>query len=114
MGRVREILRLKYEGANDRQIARSLSLARSTVELTLVPDEQRRHTPPSGRALATPPGGGRLQIGMVEIKSESVADFIPESLADFPRNMHPLRRTLAFLHADRRHFWAPIGTLDRD
>jgi hypothetical protein len=25
---------------------------------------------------------------MAEIKSESVADFIPESPADFPRNMH--------------------------
>jgi len=31
-------------------------------------------------------GGGRLQIGMAEIKSESVADFMPESVADFPRN----------------------------
>src|SRR6516165_7831305 len=29
---------------------------------------------------------GRLQIGMAEIKSESVADFIPESVADSPRN----------------------------
>ena len=36
MRRVREILRLKHEGgASDRQIARSLSLARSTVALTL-------------------------------------------------------------------------------
>jgi transposase len=35
MRRVREILRLKHEGgARDRQIARSLSLARSTVALT--------------------------------------------------------------------------------
>jgi hypothetical protein len=25
---------------------------------------------------------------MADIKSESVADFIPESPADFPRNMH--------------------------
>src|ERR1051325_9755970 len=32
---VREILRLKHGGASDRQIARSLSLARSTVGLTL-------------------------------------------------------------------------------
>jgi transposase len=36
MRRIREILRLKHEGgASDRQIARSLSLARSTVALTL-------------------------------------------------------------------------------
>jgi hypothetical protein len=27
---------------------------------------------------------------MAEIKSESVADFIPESAADFARNMHPI------------------------
>ncbi len=35
MRRIREILRLKHSGASDRQIARSLSLARSTVALTL-------------------------------------------------------------------------------
>jgi hypothetical protein len=36
MRRVREILRLKHEGAaTDRAIARSLSIARSTVALTL-------------------------------------------------------------------------------
>ena len=36
MRRVREILRLKHEcGATDRAIARSLSVARSTVALTL-------------------------------------------------------------------------------
>ncbi len=35
MRRVREILRLKHGGASDRQIARSLNLARSTVGLTL-------------------------------------------------------------------------------
>jgi hypothetical protein len=35
MRRVREILRQKHEsGASDRQIARSLSLARSTVALS--------------------------------------------------------------------------------
>jgi DNA-binding NarL/FixJ family response regulator len=35
MRRVREILRLKHGGASDRQIARSLSLARSTAALTM-------------------------------------------------------------------------------
>ena len=35
--------------------------------------------------------GGRLQIGMAEIKSESVADFILESVADFARNQHTER-----------------------
>jgi hypothetical protein len=35
MRRVREILRLKHGGASDRQIARSLNLARSTVALTV-------------------------------------------------------------------------------
>ena len=36
MRRIREILRLKHEaGVSDRQIARSLGLARSTVSLTL-------------------------------------------------------------------------------
>ena len=35
MRRVREILRLKHGGASDRQIARSLSLARSTVAMAL-------------------------------------------------------------------------------
>jgi hypothetical protein len=36
MRRIREILRLKHEGgASDRQIARSLGLARSTVALSL-------------------------------------------------------------------------------
>jgi hypothetical protein len=44
--------------------------------------------PPLPGAFRGPPGGGRHQIGMAEIKSESVADFIPESPADFPRNMH--------------------------
>jgi transposase len=35
MRRIRDVLRLKHGGASDRQIARSLSLARSTVGLTL-------------------------------------------------------------------------------
>src|SRR3981081_4228572 len=35
MRRVREILRLKHGGASARQVARSLSIARSTVALSL-------------------------------------------------------------------------------
>src|SRR3954471_19948830 len=72
MRRIREVLRLKHEGgASDRQIARSLSLARSTVTLTLERaaaaglrwpiasdtdrpraggDAVRRRRPPAGRA----------------------------------------------------------------
>jgi hypothetical protein len=38
------------------------------------------------------PKGGRLQIGMAEIKSESVADFIPQSVADLLRNQHATTR----------------------
>ena len=45
--------------------------------------------PPSGRAITTPFRGGRLQIGMAEFKSESVADFIPESVAGLLRNQQP-------------------------
>ena len=46
MRRIREVLRLKHEGgASDRQIARSLSLARSTVGLTL---ERAAAAEPSG------------------------------------------------------------------
>ena len=46
-------------------------------------------TEPSRPAVErSPPTGGRLQIGMAEIKSESVADFIPESVADLLRNQH--------------------------
>jgi hypothetical protein len=29
-----------------------------------------------------------FKIGMAEIKSESVAPFVPEWVADFPRNPH--------------------------
>ena len=60
----------------------------------------RRTLPPSGRAFTTPKGG-RLQIGMAEIKSESVADFIPESVAGLLRNQqsgnraHPGRNAAA-------------------
>src|ERR1700757_2791086 len=42
---------------------------------------------PAQRSSDAPPSkGGRLQIEMAEIKSESVADFIPESVADLLRN----------------------------
>jgi hypothetical protein len=40
------------------------------------------------------PTGGRLQIGMAEIKSESVADFIPESVTDLLRNQQKSARYL--------------------
>jgi hypothetical protein len=42
------------------------------------------------------PEGGRLQIGMAEIKSESVADFIPESVAGLLRNQQARSCSLAF------------------
>jgi hypothetical protein len=48
--------------------------------------------PPSGRAITTPSRGGRAQIGMAEFKSESVADFIPESVSGLLRNQHSVRR----------------------
>ena len=38
---------------------------------------------------------------MAEIKSESVADFIPESVADLLRNQQ--HRTRRFLMIDRQH-----------
>jgi hypothetical protein len=50
----------------------------------VIADEQGAEHPSSGRALATPPRGGQLQIGVTEIKSESVADFIPESVPTSP------------------------------
>jgi hypothetical protein len=53
----------------------------------------RRILPPSGRAITTP-RGGRLQIGMAEIKSESVADFSPESVAGLLRNQQDHDRDL--------------------
>jgi hypothetical protein len=37
---------------------------------------------------------------MAEIKSESVADFIPESPADFPRNMQVRRGSRSVLADD--------------
>jgi hypothetical protein len=44
--------------------------------------------PPAQRSSDPHPEGGRLQIGMAEIKSESVADFISESVAGLLRNQH--------------------------
>jgi len=40
---------------------------------------------------------------MAEIKSESVADFIPESPADFPRNMHKAGRARRRKMVGARH-----------
>lgn len=53
---------------------------------------------PSGRAITTQ--GGRLQIGMAAFKSETVADFIPESVAGLLWNQHP--------HPIRRPSRSPI------
>src|SRR5438874_896377 len=63
----------------------------------------------------SPPKGGRLQIGMAEIKSESVADFIPESVADLLRNQHSDRRSIAITAScfDRR-FGSDGGTGSRN
>jgi hypothetical protein len=47
---------------------------------------RRAQSPPAWRSSDRHPKGGRLQIGMADIKSESVADFIPELLADLLRN----------------------------
>jgi hypothetical protein len=75
----------------------------------VVLEEQRRRTPLSGRALATPAGGVRHQIGMGEMKSELVADFIPESPADFPRNMHSERSVLSPASRTYRGMHQPRG-----
>jgi hypothetical protein len=89
---------------SERAIARSVappSYLRRRISLTrridtlsagigsppIVPHDEQKAAPRSiGRATAPPSRGGRLQIGMAEIKSESVADFIPESVADLLRN----------------------------
>jgi hypothetical protein len=61
-------------------------------------DEQR--DPPAQRSSDRHPEGGRLHIGMAEIKSESVADFIPESMAGLLRNQQS--RNAPRQHAPRR------------
>jgi hypothetical protein len=56
-------------------------------------DEQQE--PPAQRSSDRHPSGGRLQIGLAEIKSESVADFIPESVAGLLRNQQATLKELA-------------------
>jgi hypothetical protein len=53
-------------------------------------DEQQE--PPAQGPSDRHPVGGRFQIGMAAIKSESVAAFIPESVAGLLRNQHPVVR----------------------
>ena len=87
---------------NDRAIARSVAphscLSRrisrtprtGTLSAGIVPPARHGHDeqqePPAPRSSDRHLEGGRLQIGTAEIKSESVAAFIPESVAGFLRN----------------------------
>jgi len=52
------------------------------------PWQAERRVSPGSRALANPPRVADFKIGMAEIKSESVAELIPDWVADFPRNPH--------------------------
>src|SRR5215212_6060677 len=79
MRRIREVLRLKHEGgASDRQIARSLSLARNTVALTL---ERAAVGPNTAKLIALilesrphPEQGYRAAIGILRLARHYGAD----------------------------------------
>src|SRR6476619_1491500 len=76
----------------------------------VVPDEQSAVHRPAVEPLPPLSGGGRLQIGMAEITSESVADFIPESPADFARNTHAASAALSVL----QEIWGRSSLTARD
>src|ERR1700730_10484439 len=72
----------------------------------------RGSLPPSGRAIHTPSGVAGFKSEMAEIKSESVADFIPESVAGLLRNQQHWREvpSAALENAHLRH---PFGRVCR-
>ena len=89
---------------NDRAIARSVAphsclrrkISRTrridTLSAGIAPPARHGHDeqqePPAQRSSERHPKGGQNQFGMAEIKSESVAAFIPESGAGLFRNQH--------------------------